>query len=334
MGFEREESLEALEICGGRVEEAVMMLTSSSHRVEGPSQKRRRESNESRQSSSLGAGPGSLKIPNETTGVENGGSLGVICGIDIRVLNLSLCVIDDCKDADVPLLELNINQLELSQNRLERSAEAECVLSGDYYNRELCGWEPLLEPWKCHVSWKQNERGQLGKLSPSSEFPTKAPELEISVTSRQVMNINITSTLLNLYSTVSSNWSEAYNHQDKRRAPFVPYILRNETGSALWFSTILSNHEEVLRQQKRGPSHPDGTSWIQVSNGGTQTFSFEGRGKLRHRNTHQLRTHQLAVRVQGWQDSNPVSVDRVGTYFRAVKPVSSASKHYGLVSGI
>ena len=329
MGFDRQDSLEVLEICDGRVEEAAIMLTSSVPRVESPTQKRRRESNESRQSSSMG--PSSLKLTTESEPV-NAGGLGVICGIEVKCSNLSICVIDDCKDADVPLIELNVNQLELSQNCIERSASSECILSGDYYNRELCGWEPFLESWRCHVHWKQNERGQLGKFSPSSEFPTKAPELELSVTSRQVMNINITSTLLNLYKTVSLNWSEAYSHQDKRREPFVPFILKNETGSTLWFSTILSNHEEVLRQQKQGPSHPDGTRWIQVLNGLTQTFSFEGRGKLRHRNTHQLRTHQLAVRVQGWQDSNPVSVDRVGTYFRVVKAVVNTSKHYGLVS--
>lgn len=164
----------------------------------------------------------------------------------------------------------------------------------------------------------------------------KAAELELTVAAKDVLNVNVTSTLLNLYATVSSNWTEDYQHQkvDKRRAPFVPFLVKNETGSSLWFSTILSNNEDLVRQQKQGGDiqQKDGTSWIKVASGCEQPFSFEGRGKLRHRNTHQLKTHQLAVRVDGWLEANPVSVDRVGTYFRVVKPITNASKYYGFVS--
>lgn len=146
------------------------------------------------------------------------------------------------------------------------------------------------------------------------------------------MEISLTSTLLSLYNTVLSNWAEDYLQQkiDKRRTPFVPFALRNETGSPLWFCTILSNNEELIKQQKIGSNYfSDGTGWIEVSHGALQTFTFEGRGKLRHRNTHQLRTHQLAVRVEGWQEVTPVSVDRVGTYFRVAKP-ETATRRYGV----
>ena len=149
--------------------------------------------------------------------------------------------------------------------------------------------------------------------------------------------MNVTSTLLNLYKTVSFNWSEDYSHQkvDKRRAPFVPFLLKNETGSELWFSTVVPNNEDLIKQQRNlscgahswntvlKSDGSDGTSWINVPNGGCHAFSFEGRGKLRHRNTHALRTHQLAVRVDGWHEIVPVSLDRVGTYFRVAKPVVS-----------
>jgi vacuolar protein sorting-associated protein 13D len=176
--------------------------------------------------------------------------------------------------------------------------------------------------------------GQLDDYSPSCEFPSRAPEFEIMVSSRASMEINITSTLLNLYNTVSSNWTEDYQLQknDKRRAPFVPFALKNETGSRLWFCTIISNNEEVFRQQQKGIGGcytSDTTSWIEVGHGSVQNFSFEGRGKLRHRNTHQLKTHQLAIRVDGWQEVTPVSVDRVGTYFRVAKPETSLRRYGG-----
>lgn len=78
----------------------------------------------------------------------------------------------------------------------------------------------------------------------------------------------------------------------------------------------------MIRERPKLPEEfSDGTGWIQVNHLAIQPFSFEGRGKLRHRNTHQLRTHQLVVRVDGWQEVTPVSVDKVGTYFRIANPV-------------
>lgn len=88
-----------------------------------------------------------------------------ICGIELKCNFLSLCVIDDCRDADVPLLEIGVHTLELTQNCIENFGSAECVLSGDYYNRALSGWEPFLEPWKCMLSWQKNLIGKLGKTN-------------------------------------------------------------------------------------------------------------------------------------------------------------------------
>jgi len=42
--------------------------------------------------------------------------------------------------------------------------------------------------------------------------------------------------------------------------------------------------------------------------------------KVRHRDTHKLRIHQIGVRVEGWKSVGPVSVDRVGLYFRQALP--------------
>jgi vacuolar protein sorting-associated protein 13D len=42
--------------------------------------------------------------------------------------------------------------------------------------------------------------------------------------------------------------------------------------------------------------------------------------KARHRDTHKLRIHQIGVRVDGWKSVGPVSVDKVGVYFRQALP--------------
>ena len=39
---------------------------------------------------------------------------------------------------------------------------------------------------------------------------------------------------------------------------------------------------------------------------------------LRH--THELKLHQLLVRVAGWEQVKPVSVDKVGVFFRYAAP--------------
>lgn len=37
---------------------------------------------------------------------------------------------------------------------------------------------------------------------------------------------------------------------------------------------------------------------------------------MRHQNSHKMRMHQLKVKVDGWNCLEPVTVDRVGVYFR------------------
>lgn len=41
---------------------------------------------------------------------------------------------------------------------------------------------------------------------------------------------------------------------------------------------------------------------------------------LPHRHTHELKLHQLLVRVCGWEQVKPVSVDKVGVFFRYAAP--------------
>ena len=56
--------------------------------------------------------------------------------------------------------------------------------------------------------------------------------------------------------------------------------------------------------------------------------TFVGTDKMRHRDTHKLQTHKLGVRVEGWHKIDPVSVDRVGIYFRQASPDYNAGVSY------
>lgn len=48
-------------------------------------------------------------------------------------------------------------------------------------------------------------------------------------------------------------------------------------------------------------------------------------GKLRHQDTHKFKIHQLGVWVEGWRPIPPISVDKVGIYFRQATPDSQRS---------
>ena len=138
---------------------------------------------------------------------------------------------------------------------------------------------------------------------------------------------------------VKTNWTEDYYNMHKeavnqmqtsalfgrRRTPFVPFVMTNETGNTLWFCTQTRMSGSMFGPSRTRAHSGVETKWLEVHPGQALPFTFEGRGKLRHMNTHDMKIHQVIVRVDGWQEVTPVSVDRVGTYFRKALPLSMSS---------
>ncbi|XP_067166990.1 intermembrane lipid transfer protein VPS13D isoform X1 [Apteryx mantelli] len=279
-----------------------------------------------------------------------------ISGVEIKAENICICFIDDCMDCDVPLAELTFSRLNFLQHlRANPEGYAHFILSGDYYNRELSGWEPFIEPWPCSVSWQQQASS---RLHPS--------RLKLEVKAKHRLDINITSVFIEQYTSTKQSWMEDYCKQDKevnvissedwmgssvdppcfgqtemktpkRRQPFVPFALRNHTGCTLWFATLTTTPTRAALSHSGSPGvvpEENGTflddahnvsEWQEVITGEEIPFEFEARGKLRHRHTHDLRIHQLQVRVNGWEEVSPVSVDKVGTFFRYAAPDKNTS---------
>ncbi|XP_043974274.1 vacuolar protein sorting-associated protein 13D isoform X2 [Gambusia affinis] len=349
LGFRREDCKKALISCKGQLDQAATWLWENS------------ENSGIRPRGRADSGSGSHAWP--------------LSGVEVKAESVCICFIDDCLDCDIPLAELTFSRLNVLQ-RIGSTQEgnASFTLSGDYYNRELSGWEPFIEPWPCVLSWQHQAAGRL-----------HPPRLKVAVRAKQRLDVNITSVLLDQYKTTKTSWMADYckaeeqappspppdwlgssvdppgfgqtaplthlrtrstasltslQHQthsrdgkiSKRRQPFVPYALRNHTGCTMWFATSTTTPTRValshsssadsisdLQSSRTDDTH-NLSQWREVLPGKEIPFEFEAREKLRHRHTHELKLHQLLVRVCGWEQVEPVSVEKVGVFFRYAAP--------------
>ncbi|XP_032690797.1 vacuolar protein sorting-associated protein 13D isoform X2 [Odontomachus brunneus] len=246
----------------------------------------------------------------------------VFRAVELQASCIRICVIDDCRDADVPLLEITLTDFNLRQVN-QQPGMLSATFGVDYYNRVLSGWEPFIEPWRASIQWEQL----------TGSFDLK--KLHVTIDSQDSVNVNVTLTLVELVQLVKHNWTQDYYLSNgpvsataklatkgqwyRRRSPFVPFALKNDTGCSLWFKTFIATAGDAMDSgknfQRKNSVRKDNT-WIEVTPGDTTSFTFEGRGKLRHHETHTVRRHQIVVQVEGWKPVEPVTVDRVGIYFR------------------
>lgn len=330
LGFSVEDCIKALELCRNELDDAALWLTQNAE---------------------------PLKI--QPIANTQDSSLN-IKAIEIRANCISICVIDDCKDADVPLLELSFSELEGRQelgsladyhqnvfNSNHSHSRTNSIVSNagnisgykagylkgifasDYYNRDLSGWEPLIESWKCESNWNCS-------VGATSIQPNR---LHLLVNSDDLLKLNITTTIIELFNLVYENWMQDYYGTGssssneisidgntsisminyRRRNPFIPFALKNETGLNLSFTTFVSapgvntSNDSSLDVVNR---KLNAQQWISVESGVTVPFSFGPTHKQRHHDSHKLNLHQIGVRIDGWSEVGPVTIDKVGVFFR------------------
>ncbi|XP_029047151.1 vacuolar protein sorting-associated protein 13D isoform X1 [Osmia bicornis bicornis] len=289
LGFNDADCRAALDLCNGQLDEAALWLTQNA-------------------------------VPDSNVNTNNE---SVFHTVELQTPCARICIIDDCRDADVPLLEISLLDLNLKQACMGPGLVS-TTFSIDYYNRVLSGWEPFVEPWKATVHWEQTLTNSLN-----------SKRLQMSVDSQDSVDVNITSTLVELIELVKNNWMQDFysiSNKDvnvnkatgngtayRRRMPFIPFALKNETGCKLWFKTIIATADDtkdIGQNFKSKNVFQKDDTWLEVVPGDTIPFTFEGRGKLRHHATHTVRRHQITVLIDGWRPVDPVTVDRVGIYFR------------------
>lgn len=237
--------------------------------------------------------------------------------VTINANSISVCIIDDCLDADVPLLEVSLSKLKLTQKIHTKDestitfyeGEIDSAIACDYYNRRLSGWEPTIEPWNFTAVWKY-----------SKNLAAKKTCLSIQTDSTQILKVNVTSTLLELCDLVHKNWTEDYlkraglNTNIRKRLPFVPFALQNLTGEPLIFKTFYSHAGGITRTEVTQQDLM--SNWISAEPEKVISFDFGPQNKLRHLDSHKLNMHQILVQIHGWTLIGPISIDKVGTFFR------------------
>uniref|UniRef100_A0AAG5DF63 UBA domain-containing protein n=1 Tax=Anopheles atroparvus TaxID=41427 RepID=A0AAG5DF63_ANOAO len=363
LGFRRDDCLLALERCSHQLDEAALWLTQNKEPHRHDADGAGRTLLHSTSVGSNGKAEG---------GAGSGGALNIVA-FELKSPCISICVIDDCRDADVPLVELSLSKLDLRQElgHLHAGDHAKTgittttlghdpdvvdalaatfsgynggrmagVFAVDYYNRVLSGWEPMIESWKLEAKWGYS-------LAIESDAAGPGDRLNMRVESNDTLRLNVTSTLIELFAMVKDNWMQDYYVESdgskvgagtsknypasyRQRAPFIPFAIKNDTGVRLWYTTLISSEIISSRGKALGalPNVPPESSWTLVEPGGVATFSYGTRNKARHRDSHKVNLHQIAVRVDGWQEVGPISVDRVGTYFRHARPDLSSTLDY------
>lgn len=224
---------------------------------------------------------------------------------------ICLCLIDDCLNANIPLLNLKLSSIKFNTVEYEthRIHQGDFQLNIDYYNRLLSGYEPFIEPWLLQMIIKKSNDSK-----------------SLSICSNHILNINYTNTMYQLFDLVKNNWLEDFNstkNVDKdamyfrQPKPFEPYCFQNLIGQRVKFRTWLSSQQRF-----------DVNDHI-VEYNETKSFIFpsESSTTKKNINTKDIPTlatsseRRLSIAIEGWEWLKPISIDRVGTFFRLASPI-------------
>ena len=134
-----------------------------------------------------------------------------IITVGLEVKDGQLRFVDDFKPIEVPLVEMHVSELYLWHKVRGHSVRGnlKAVLSSDYYNRSKAGWEPLIEPWKFTLDWEmQLEKWTKDGIIQKVNQESRTKKSIFRFISDETLNLNLTSTSLDLYRLIRKKWTE------------------------------------------------------------------------------------------------------------------------------
>jgi vacuolar protein sorting-associated protein 13D len=159
--------------------------------------------------------------------------------IELSIRSVSVCLIDDSANRDVPLLELSFSHVQGVHDPWRRRGEAKAIVAGDYYNRHISAWEPVLEPWKLRLIWEK-----IAQYSTDLDSREAQDRMCLRLISSERLCVNITSSLIQLLNVTQSSW-----RQDLRRR------LREEGGGTQLEDVRIKSHRRTGSGRSHDQSH-------------------------------------------------------------------------------
>ncbi|CAF4309622.1 unnamed protein product, partial [Rotaria sp. Silwood2] len=237
---------------------------------------------------------------------------------------ICLCLIDDCFDVNIPLLNINLKPFNLKtieNSHSYRTVQSDFQLNISYYNRFQSGFEPLIETCQLQMTLSRS-------LSAVSLF----------ISSNEILNLNFTKAMYRLYNTIKTNWLTDYQNSkndigtntSKKEIgfrcvkPFDSYCFKNLTGIRIKFRTWItaeqqfSIHENIV-DDNQTISFCFSTRSSQLSNNINQHRQVRARTNSVVTSLFQT-DHRLLISIDGWKCLQSISIDHVGKFFRLAIP--------------
>lgn len=230
--------------------------------------------------------------------------------LELQMPAVRFCLIDDYDGRDLPLVELKLDNVNTSL-RVDSKIGGSTKLGGtcqgsastDFYNGNLSAWEPVVESWPVLVSVEASVGAN--------------PGVSVMVNTESRLELNVTPTLVASVASTAASWSRGFAEGKplNNREKFEPFRIRNSSGRAATFQSVLTNGTK---------SHP-----TPLPEGATLPVIFDegSSSKMRHNATH-TKVHKVAIKLDGWYEVQPaVTVDRVGTFVFLMKPEPENPDH-------
>ncbi|KAF8569114.1 hypothetical protein P879_00924 [Paragonimus westermani] len=264
-------------------------------------------------------------------------------------------------DGIVPLFTVLVKQLSTQWRRTLPWPIGSMLVRGlsiNYYNRDLLAWEPFVEPWSCSLEWHKafadRKTETTTVMFSSSETLNFNLTVPLSVLLRK---------LLSQDSPMQSRSSE-YPDSPSSQSPQAPHIvssttetvpissfepdcvtgtslfrLVNQTGSTVWFQVLPIVESDSIVDDKKsletGNNVKPRTLWHQIrpDTGIVNLPSPD----FRQNDADDSSTYpwllekppKLLIQVSGWKPTYPVSVDRLGVFFRTLERDSTVKMTLG-----
>ncbi|CAH8574319.1 unnamed protein product [Schistosoma haematobium] len=269
-----------------------------------------------------------------------------LINFDIKIA-FSICLFDTITSVqssllaeEIPLIKFCVENMKLFWKRLNLQATLECTgISCSYYNQNLIAWEPVLEPWSCLLNWTENFEQDFSRT------------ISLNCSSQCSLKLNLTVPLVQIIRRLLNTWIKTQQFPKYDAIPVVnqqdlsfltsqntgSFILINETGTYVRYK-LIKNHQldslfkpEVLIPDKLDNSTDDNSDElgpdsrvclpIKIS---SFAYNLSTNAQQINTNVDSIQLASLSVQINGWKPIYPISLDRLGTYYRVIERLNNA----------